>query len=133
MQGCTSACAARALVQAARALVQGCTSARAGVHERSCTLHDQKNFFLLPSTSGKNFSLSEPPHVAGWWQGVGACGRVWGHVAGVWVHERGSGLVNGRRHVAGVGTCGRVWAGMAGGVGTCGIGGGRVWGHVAGV
>ena len=72
----------------------------------------------------------------GMWQGVGTCsiggGRVWGHVTGVWVHGRGSGLVNGRRHVAGVGICGRVWGHVAGcgdmwhrwwqGVGACGRG-----------
>ena len=32
----------------------------------------------------------------GMWQGVGTCGmgggRVWGHVTGVWIHNRGSGL-----------------------------------------
>ena len=35
-------------------------------------------------------------------------GRMWGHVAGVWIHNRGSDLVHRRRHVAGVGTCSRV-------------------------
>ena len=52
------------------------------------------------------------------WQCVGTChmggGRVWGNVAGVWIHHRGSGLVHGRRHVAGVGTCGRVWRHVVG-------------------
>ena len=42
------------------------------------------------------------------WQSVGACGRVWGHVAGVGICGRVSGLRHGWRHVAGVGTCGRV-------------------------
>ena len=32
-------------------------------------------------------------------QGVGACGRVWGHVAGVGVFGRGSGLWHGWGHV----------------------------------
>ena len=41
-------------------------------------------------------------------------GRVWGHVAGVWICNRGSGLVHRRRDVAGVGTCGRVWGHVAG-------------------
>ena len=59
-------------------------------------------------------------------------GRVWGHVAGVWIRNRGSGLVHGRRDVAGVGTCGRVWGHVAG-CGDMWQGGGRVWGHVAGV
>ena len=53
----------------------------------------------------------------GMWQGVGTCrmggSRVWGHVAGVWICHRGSGLVHGRRHAAGVGTCGRVWGHVA--------------------
>ena len=59
-------------------------------------------------------------------------GRVWGHVAGVWIRNRGSGLVHGRRDVAGVGTCGREWRHVAGcgdmwhgwwqGVGACGRG-----------
>ena len=48
----------------------------------------------------------------GMWQGVGACGRGGGrgsgHVAGVGVCVRGSGLWYGWGHVAGVGTCGRV-------------------------
>ena len=47
--------------------------------------------------------------------GVGVCGRVWGHVAGVNVCGRGSGLYHGQGHVAGVGTCGRIW----GHVGRC--------------
>ena len=42
-------------------------------------------------------------------------GRVWGHVAGVWIRNRGSGLVHGRRDVAGVGTYGRVWGHVVGG------------------
>ena len=37
------------------------------------------------------------------WQSVGACGRVWGHVAGVGVCGRVSGLRHGWGHVAGVG------------------------------
>ena len=60
-------------------------------------------------------------HVVGcgdMWQGVGTChmggGRVKGHVVGVWIRHRESGLVHGRRHVAGVGTCGRVWGHVAG-------------------
>ena len=86
-------------------------------------------------------------------------GRVWGHVAGVWIRHRGSGLVHGQRDVAGVGTCGSVWGHVAGwgdmshgwwqGVGhvagvwirhkgsglvhVAGLGTcGRVWGHVVG-
>ena len=54
----------------------------------------------------------------GMWQGVGTCrmggGGVWGHVAGVWIHHRGSGLVHGWRHVPGVGTYGRVWGHVTG-------------------
>ena len=52
------------------------------------------------------------------WQDVGACGRVWAHVAGdgglsQWIGVYGRG----------VGTCGR----------TCGhVACGRVWGHVVG-
>ena len=71
------------------------------------------------------------------WQSVGACGRgggkVWGHVAGVGVCGRVSGLRHGWGHVTGVGTCGRVWWHVAGcgsmwqgwwqGVGECGMGG----------
>ena len=38
-------------------------------------------------------------------QVVGTCriggGSMWGHVAGVWIHHRGSVLVHGRRHVPG--------------------------------
>ena len=56
---------------------------------------------------------------------MGACGRVWGHMAGVvagcggmWqgmgVFGRGSGLCHGWGYVAGVGTCGRVWGHVAG-------------------
>ena len=41
----------------------------------------------------------------GMWQGVGTCGmgsgRVWGHVAGVWICNRGAGLVHRWRDVAG--------------------------------
>ena len=58
---------------------------------------------------------------------MGACGRVWGHVAGVGVFGRGSGLWHGWGHVVQVGACGRVW-GMWQGVGAYGRGGGRVWG-----
>ena len=50
----------------------------------------------------------------GMWQGVGVCGRVWGHVAGVDVCGRGSGLRHRQGHVARVGTCGRVWGYVAG-------------------
>ena len=49
-------------------------------------------------------------------QGVRTCrmggGRVWGHVAGVWICHRGSALVHGQRHVAGwehVVGCGAMW------------------------
>ena len=63
------------------------------------------------------------------WQGVGACGRVWAHVAGdgglsQWIGVYGRG----------VGTYGRTWGHVAGcggmwhGVVACG----RVWGHVVG-
>ena len=46
-------------------------------------------------------------------QGVGECGRVWGHVGGG-VCGRGSGLQHEWGHVAGVGTYGRVWGYVAG-------------------
>ena len=75
---------------------------------------------------------------------MGACGRVWGHVAAYGAHGRvwghvtgGSGPWHGHRHVAGVGTCGRVWRHVVGcgmwqgwwhGVGACG----RGWGYVVG-
>ena len=58
------------------------------------------------------------------WQGVGSCGRVWGHVTG------GGGMLKGEGwgHVGGVGAYDRgkggdMWQGLE----TCG----RVWGHVA--
>ena len=57
-----------------------------------------------------------------WWQGVG-------HVAGVGVCGRGSGLCHGWRHMVGVETFGRVWGHVAGcggmwqGVGAYGRGG----------
>ena len=41
-------------------------------------------------------------------------GRLWGHMAGVGVCGRGSGLWHGRGHVAGEGTHGRVWGYVAG-------------------
>ena len=41
----------------------------------------------------------------GMWQGVGACGRVWGCVAGCGECSRGGDRMWG--HVAGVGVCGR--------------------------
>ena len=54
----------------------------------------------------------------GMWQVVGACGRggcrVWGHVAGVRVCGRVSGLWHGWGHVAGLGTYCRVWGHVAG-------------------
>ena len=54
---------------------------------------------------------------------MGACGRgggrVWGHVAGVGIFGRGSGLWHGWGHV-GVGACGRVWGHVAGVVAGCG-------------
>ena len=49
-------------------------------------------------------------------------GRVWGHVVGVGVCGRVSGLQHGWGHVAEVGTYCRVW-GMWQGVGACGRGG----------
>ena len=39
----------------------------------------------------------------GMWQGMGACGRVWGPVVGVDVCGRGSGLWHKQGHVAGWG------------------------------
>ena len=64
------------------------------------------------------------------WQGVGACGRVWAHVAGdgdlsqwIGVYGRGGGDM-----WQDLGTCGRVWwhvawgGGMWKGVGACGRG-----------
>ena len=75
--------------------------------------------------------------------GLGACGRVWSHVAGCrgmwqrWWHVagigvcgRGSGIWHGWGHVAGVGTCGRVWGHVAGCGGMWQVVGayGRGWG-----
>ena len=60
-----------------------------------------------------------------------------GHVAGVGVCHRGSGLwhgwgdVAGVGHVAGVGTCSRVWEHVAGVVAGCG-GMWQRWGYVVG-
>ena len=45
---------------------------------------------------------------------MGACGRVWGHVAGLGVFGWGSGLWHGWGHVVRVGACGRVWGHVAG-------------------
>ena len=45
---------------------------------------------------------------------MGAGGRVWGHVAGVGVCGRGSGLWHGWGHVVGLGACGRVWGHLVG-------------------
>ena len=73
----------------------------------------------------------------GMWYGVGACGRVWGHVAGVVAGcggmRQGLGyLVGGKAygmdgdmwwgwgHVVGCGVCGRVWGALAGVVAGCG-------------
>ena len=47
----------------------------------------------------------------GMWQGVRACGRVWGNVAGVVIGcggmWQGWGYVVGVRHMAWMGTCGK--------------------------
>ena len=59
------------------------------------------------------------------WQGGG---RVWGHVAGVGVCGRVSGLWHGWGHVAGVGTYDRAWEHVAGCRGMW-----QGWWHVAGV
>ena len=48
------------------------------------------------------------------WQGVGACGRVWEHMAGADVCGRVSALWHRWVHVAVVGTYGRVWGHVAG-------------------
>ena len=70
VQGCTSACAARALVHIAR---------------------PEKNFFCSPPQAAKIFPFRNR-HM---WQGVGTCGmgggRVWGHVAGCGACGRGLG------------------------------------------
>ena len=66
------------------------------------------------------------------WQGVGACDRVWAHVAGngglsQWIGVYGRG-VGGGDMWQDLGTCGRVWwhvawgSGMWKGVGACGRG-----------
>ena len=65
------------------------------------------------------------------WQGVGACGRVWGHMAGADVCGSGSALWHRWVHVAVVRIYGRVW-GMWQGVGAHGRVDGRVLGHVTG-
>ena len=63
-------------------------------------------------------------------QGVGAYGRVWGHVTG-------SEVVVGGQAYSIDGDMWRGWDGVVGcggmskGVGACGRGGDRVWGHVA--
>ena len=77
-------------------------------------------------------------HVAGagdMWQGVRASGRVWGHVAGfggMWQGWQGVGACDkacGYLAGGGVGTCGRGWGHVAEagdiwqGVGACGRGG----------
>ena len=65
-------------------------------------------------------------------QGVGACGRVWGHVAGSEVVVGGqANSISGNmwQKWDGVVGCGGMWQG----VGECDRGGSRVWGHVAGV
>ena len=73
---------------------------------------------------------------------MGACGRVWGHVAGevagcggIWqgwgyvvggqAYDMNGDMWQGKVHMVG---CGAMWQG----VGTCGRVWGRVWGHVAG-
>ena len=55
------------------------------------------------------------------WQGVGACGRVWAHVAG----DGGPITMDRGIWQGGVGTCGRTWGHVAG----CG---GMGWWHVEG-
>ena len=55
---------------------------------------------------------------------VGACGRVWGHVAGCGGMWQGCGRV--WEHEAGVGVCGRRVRPMAW-MGTCGAGCGGMW------
>ena len=73
--------------------------------------------------------LIEPVNIR---QGVGAFGRVWGHVAG-------SEVVVGGQAYSIDGDMWQKWDGVVGcegmwqGVGECGRGGGRVWGHVAAV
>ena len=109
-----------------RALVESCTSAHGELHERSWS--SPSVFFTL----GLGTWGWVGPRVGGMWQGLGVCGRVWGHVAGCGACGRGSGLVHGRRHAAGAVTCGRLWRHVAGcgdmwhgwwqGVGACGRG-----------
>ena len=56
-------------------------------------------------------------HIAGcgvMWQGVGACGRVWGHVAGVMYVVGGQAYGMDGDMWQGVGTCGRAWRHVAG-------------------
>ena len=63
-------------------------------------------------------------------QGVGACGRVWGHVAGSEVVVGGQAYsIDGDmwQECDGMVGCRGMWQG----VGACGRGIGRVWGHVA--
>ena len=63
---------------------------------------------------------------------MGACGRVWGHVAGSEVVAWGQAYSIDRdmwQGWDGVVGCESMWQGMR----ACGRGGGRVWGHVAGV
>ena len=63
-------------------------------------------------------------HVAGcggmwqrWWQGVGACHRVWGYVVWGQAYSLDEDLWQGWAMWHGVGPCGRVWEHVAG----CGV------------
>ena len=73
---------------------------------------------------------------------MGACGRVWRHVAEVMAGcggmSQGLGICgrvscpwHGWGHMVGVGTCGRVWGHVTGVVAWC-EGMWQGWGHVAG-
>ena len=62
----------------------------------------------------------------GMWQAMGACGRVWRHVAGRQPYGIDGYMSYGWGHMVG---CGGMWQA----VGACGRGGGRVLRHVAGV
>ena len=75
------------------------------------------------------------------WQGVGSCGRQWGHVTRARGKGRDGDMWQGWGHVAGggcmwqgLGACGRVWAYVAGDGGhvtrAMSIWQGEGWGHV---
>ena len=100
------------------------------VHER-----EQENIIspLIFNVETKNLYVRnlwiEPVNMR---QGVGACGRVKGHVAGSQVVVGGQAYsIDGDMWQGwdGVVGCEDMWQGVGQGVGACG----RVWGHMAGV